>query len=60
MESEGRILRNNDNPINLCDMCSNCEDRFNSLTNCMVICGAPLEILQGHERARNSMERAER
>ena len=52
----GNMSRMKNNPINLCDWCSICGDRFKSIHNCMNICGAPLEILQALEHSRKSIE----
>lgn len=48
--------RRSDDPIDLCDWCSSCEDRFKTLSDCMDTCGAPLDILEAHMRSRKQGE----
>ena len=49
-------MRSRNNPINLCDWCETCEDKYKSIHNCMNTCAAPLEILQGVECDRNAQK----
>lgn len=38
---------------NLCDDCKDCEYKNNCMTECMDICGVPLDILEAVENKRN-------
>ena len=54
------MSRSKENPINLCDECEDCEERYKTVHNCMNVCGYPLDILLAHEHGRNAMENDEK
>lgn len=53
-EGYNKMGRSENNPINLCDRCITCEDKFKSIHNCERVCSKPLELLQEIERSRNT------